>query len=162
MIYENLRSNRSIVMRWTRQPAWLDSSGLYLQGAPGHFWSVWATLSPKNLVSQDSPTKNVINFFWTPCRWSPQPNQYLSNLKFSTTYRWQWWGQSHGTGGTHYGQRQIGRPLWSEDISWGDYAICPYVLRIQFKLNTALLSTVRASVRVFVCHRRDISHFSHI
>ena len=32
------------------------------------------------------------------------------------------------------------------------------ILRIQFKLNTALLSTVRASVR----HRRDISHFSHI
>ena len=31
-------------------------------------------------------------------------------------------------------------------------------LRIQFKLNTALLSTVSVSVR----HRRDISHFSHI
>ena len=31
-------------------------------------------------------------------------------------------------------------------------------LRIQLKLNTALLSTVRPSVR----HRRDISHFSHI
>ena len=36
------------------------------------------------------------------------------------------------------------------------------LLRIQLKLNTALLSTVRPSVRVFVCHRRDISHFSHI
>ena len=35
-------------------------------------------------------------------------------------------------------------------------------LGIQLKLNTALLSTVRVSVRVFVCHRRDISHFSHI
>ena len=35
-------------------------------------------------------------------------------------------------------------------------------LRIRFKLNTALLSTVRVSVRVFVRHRRDISHFSHI
>ena len=32
------------------------------------------------------------------------------------------------------------------------------LLRIQLKLNTALLSTVR----VFVRHRRDISHFSHI
>ena len=33
------------------------------------------------------------------------------------------------------------------------------LLRIQLKLNTALLSTVRS----FVCHsRRDISHFSHI
>ena len=31
-------------------------------------------------------------------------------------------------------------------------------LRIQLQLNTALLSTVRP----FVCHRRDISHFSHI
>ena len=31
-------------------------------------------------------------------------------------------------------------------------------LRIQLKLSTALLSTVRVSVR----HRRDISHFSHI
>ena len=30
-------------------------------------------------------------------------------------------------------------------------------LRIQFKLNTALLSHCP-----FVCHRRDISHFSHI
>ena len=35
---------------------------------------------------------------------------------------------------------------------------CCVFLRIQLKLNTALLSTVRASV----CHRRDISHFSHI
>ena len=32
------------------------------------------------------------------------------------------------------------------------------LLRIQLKLNTALLSTVR----VFVRHRPDISHFSHI
>ena len=34
---------------------------------------------------------------------------------------------------------------------------CPIhiLLRIQLKLNTALLSTVR----VFVCHRRDISTF---
>ena len=39
--------------------------------------------------------------------------------------------------------------LWSE-------------LRIQLKLNTALLSTVRPSVRPCVRHRRDISHFSHI
>ena len=36
------------------------------------------------------------------------------------------------------------------------------ILRIQLKLNTALLSTVRPSVRVSVRHRRDISHFSHI
>ena len=34
-------------------------------------------------------------------------------------------------------------------------------MRIQFKLNTALLSYCPC-VRVFVCHRRDISHFSHI
>ena len=36
------------------------------------------------------------------------------------------------------------------------------LLRIQLKLNTALLSTVRPSVRPCVRHRRDISHFSHI
>ena len=36
------------------------------------------------------------------------------------------------------------------------------ILRIQLKLNTALLSTVRPSVRVSVRHRHDISHFSHI
>ena len=35
-----------------------------------------------------------------------------------------------------------------------------YLLRIQLKLNTALLSTVHVSVRVSVRHRRDISHFS--
>ena len=35
-------------------------------------------------------------------------------------------------------------------------------LRILLKQNTALLSTVRPSVRPFVCHRRDISHFTHI
>ena len=35
-------------------------------------------------------------------------------------------------------------------------------LRIQLKLNTALLSTVRPCVRPSVRHRRDISHFSHI
>ena len=33
-----------------------------------------------------------------------------------------------------------------------------FLLRIQLKLNTALLSTVRPCVR----HRRDTSHFSHI
>ena len=36
------------------------------------------------------------------------------------------------------------------------------VLRIQLKLNTALLSTVRPCVRPSVRHRRDISHFSNI
>ena len=36
------------------------------------------------------------------------------------------------------------------------------ILRIQLKLNTALLSTVRPCVRPSVRHRRDISHFSHI
>ena len=35
------------------------------------------------------------------------------------------------------------------------------ILRIQFKLNTALLSYCPC-VRVSVRHRRDISHFSHI
>ena len=35
-------------------------------------------------------------------------------------------------------------------------------LRILLKQNNALLSTVRPSVCVCVCHRRDISHFSHI
>ena len=40
--------------------------------------------------------------------------------------------------------------------------IRPCFLRIQLKLNTALLSTVRPSVRPCVRHRRDISHFSHI
>ena len=35
---------------------------------------------------------------------------------------------------------------------------CSFLLRILLKQNTALLSTVRPSV----CHRLDISHFSHI
>ena len=37
-----------------------------------------------------------------------------------------------------------------------------HILRIQLKLNTALLSTFRASVRPSVHHRRDNSHFLHI
>ena len=93
---------------------WFKSTGY-----PGPLLISLGHFVPQKSGSQDSPKNSVINFFGTP---SPQPNQNLTNLKFSTTHRWQWWGQSHGTGGTHYGQRQIGRPLWSEDISWGGYA----------------------------------------
>ena len=43
-------------------------------------------------------------------------------------------------------------------FSWFIITITLMKLRILLKQNTALLSTVR----VCVCHRRDISHFSHI
>ena len=58
----------------------------------------------------------------------------------------------------------LGSVQWSDAIEAADSPrIFPVgkILRIQLKLNTALLSHC-PSVRVSVCHRRDISHLSHI